>query len=1127
MTKKTFYFIILLIGIRNLTNAQELPLYITADQKRNNNFLLEITNYSYTSRGDDEICYTNLTMYSNPNRGFEYSSQSNEDSFSIKRFLIRNNIHNIYFKSISQDYRRCWPEWCCDGAIAAIEKTIPISKYCSTLSFKDYGENHHGDKEAESNIFFNYKVIPLHTLKTSDNNSAKFLPIDVKVPLIAKEGFDNNLYHYEYATEKKKKKRNFWSLLLVDDYDYNWQPLPAKFQQKQSIEVSAEDVLGSKARAEEMIGKPIYFRVVSYDKDTGLVCSSSEVLPLTVTQAAPFITIKNIQSPLCNSNETTATVTIQLSRKLLGSLEQYRKNKGAYLGEVFEKLSFSEKDVQILGKSSIGVNGLPEDLTEYFLQHDRIDNVVLTTATVTTNYQIDIMGYFYYLNKNGERKDIQLYTDDAQHKGIFTITVPQPLTAKAFPIDNRCFGDTQGKIEVRVLGGTPPYKYIKNGEPPVAIAGNFFSIENLASGVYTFTITDKNNCPMTSDNPLVVTVWGPKMPITIMNENTDLVTNVTGFGRADGKIEPIVMGGTLYNYNKNQYIATLYSSKGEISYSKRDLLSADNDIPKYRYVYENLEAGTYTFTVRDYYNCAIMKEITITEPPLLTASITATTTIGCNQNNNDPNNHYELYSNGVLSATVEGGVPPYKYFWKKLGRRVPLQGNDKPIIRGLSKGTYQLVVTDKNDNEATAFYTLTEPPRLMLSVTKSEMTCSAPNGGQATAIASGGTPPYTYLWNTGYSGAYITGLSAGKYFVTVSDSRGCSVQEKVVLSYPEEVEVNNAIITPVTCYEGNDGKIALTLSGGKGNINVSWYDAQGNLLSQRITNGGKTINGLKAGKYKAVFCDQSDCPALEQFYEVLQPEKTVINIPSQITICQGDSRSFDLSSAFPSATFRWTNSTGSLLSTEPTFAVSAKGIYKVEITDQKGCREATTFEVLQSDKVLEVDFLAATNAYYNYTVKLINLSHSITTQWVLPQEVTLIKEENGGAEVRFPKEGTYTIGLKGLLDGCEKTIYKTLWVEKDRLGIGKENSSKEVVIDDFKIVDNPNNGTFRIEVKLKKPAAIKIYGMDILGQMVIPPIEQPESTTFNIPVSNSRLSGQYLIILEAGGDVMVQKMIVH
>ena len=39
------------------------------------------------------------------------------------------------------------------------------------------------------------------TLKTSDNNSAKFLPIDVKVPLIVREGFDSDLYRYEYATQ--------------------------------------------------------------------------------------------------------------------------------------------------------------------------------------------------------------------------------------------------------------------------------------------------------------------------------------------------------------------------------------------------------------------------------------------------------------------------------------------------------------------------------------------------------------------------------------------------------------------------------------------------------------------------------------------------------------------------------------------------------------------------------------------------------------------------------------------------------------------------------------------------------------------------------------------------------------
>lgn len=1044
-----------------------------------------------------------------------------EKSDNFKDLIIDEKVRSKdFYLILKAEARRTTGVRRCRGASADIENLqVKIDAFCQYKTrFFPAGE------ATRIDVKITWRADPIHTITSKINNkSNSFLPIDVKVPIIAREGFDNDLYHYEYATEKELRR---WRFTWLDDY--NWEPLPAKFQQKQSIEVSAEDVLGSKARAEEMIGKPIYFRVVSYDKDTGLVCSSSEVLPLTVTQAAPFITIKNIQSPLCNSNETTATVTIQLSRKLLGSLEQYRENKGAYLGEVFEKLSFSEKDAQILGKSSIGVKGLPKDLTEYFLQHDHIDNVVLRTASVTTNYEIDIMGYFYYLNNNRQRDRIQLYTDDAQHKGIFTITVPKPLIASAFPTDNKCFGDTKGKIEVRVLGGTPPYKYVKNDEPPVTVGGNSFFLTNLPTGTYTLTITDKNDCQILKNgkvSPVVVKIGGPAKPITIVNEGEpDFVKHVSGYKRSNGSITTIITGGTPKKNDLLEYTVKIESDKGikrEIS-----LYETDSSIRGFKSTFEYLDAGTYTLTIIDGNDCTLTRKITITEPDELIINSIEATPISCNPRNSDPNNNSSINSNGTLTVNAKGGVPTYRYVWKRFNK--PYTETRDKTITDLVDGIYQVEVIDANENKAVGTYTLTYPDPLYLKVTKSEMTCSAPNGGQATAIVSGGTPPYTYLWNTGHSGAHITGLSAGKYFVTVSDSRGCSVQEKVVLSYPEEVEVNNAIITPVTCYEGNDGKIALTLSGGKGNISVSWYDAQGNLLSQRITNGGKTINGLKAGKYKAVFRDQSDCPALEQFYEVLQPEKTVINIPSQITICQGDSRSFDLSTAFPSATFRWTDSTGSLLSTEPTFTVSTKGNYKVEITDQKGCKEVATFEVSQSDKILEVDFLAATNSYYNYTVKLVSLSHSITTQWVLPREVTLIKEENGAAEVRFPNEGTYTIGLKGFLDGCEKTVYKTLWVEKDRLGIGKENTSKEVLIDDFGIFSNPNNGTFRIKVNLKRASAIKVYCIDILGREAFPAIEQPEGTTFDIPIENRRISaGQYLVILEAGGDVMVQKMIVN
>ena len=1097
-----------------------------------NKYTLEISDLTTTSHTRLRTCTNKSHVRFHYTNGKDYKEVFNLDGGDQKLPYNNYNISLDYDVKLIEIYRevidpvdkgfgtsccRCYHTSDAKGTIT------PTTVYCSHKKIRHNVQT--GNGYAKGAISFSYIIKPNHYITSViDNKTNSFLPIDVKVPIIAREGFDNDLYHYEYATDKKKRRWFTW----LDDY--NWKPLPAKFQQKQSIEVSAEDVLESKTKAEEMIGKPIYFRVVSYDKDTGLVCSSSEVLPLTVTQAAPFITIKNIQSPLCNSNETTATVTIQLSRKLLGSLEQYKKNREAYLGEVFNGFSFIKAGENEKGGD---IDGLPKDLTEYFLQHDHIDNVVLHTASVTTNYEIDIMGYFYYLN-NRQRDSIQLYTDDAQHKGRFTVAVPEPLNSSLYyKYDNQCFGESKGVIILEISGGTPPYKYIKNGEEPVLVDDNFvyddnfLYLSNLPSGTYTFTITDKNDCQILKNgvvSPVVVKIGGPAKPITIVNEGeADFVKHASGYKRSDGSITTIITGGTPKNAFM-KYIVKIESDKG-----MRRWISLYDIKPStrgFKSTFNNLRAGTYTLTIIDGNDCTLTRKITITEPDELIINSIEATPISCNPRNSDPNNNSSINSNGTLTVNAKGGVPTYRYVWKRFNK--PYTETRNKTITDLVDGIYQVEVIDANENKAVGTYTLTYPDPLYLKVTKSEMTCSAPNGGQATAIASGGTPPYTYLWNTGHTDAHITGLSAGKYFVTVSDSRGCSVQEKVVLSYPEEVEVVSTIITPVTCYEGNDGKIALTLSGGKGNISVSWYDAQGNLLSQRITNGGKTINGLKAGKYKAVFRDQSDCPALEQFYEVLQPEKTVINIPSQITICQGDSRSFDLSTAFPSATFRWTDSTGSLLSTEPTFTVSTKGNYKVEITDQKGCKEVATFEVSQSDKILEVDFLAATNSYYNYTVKLVSLSHSITTQWVLPREVTLIKEENGGAEVRFPKEGTYIIGLKGFLDGCEKTIYKTLWVEKDRLGIGKENTSKEVVIDDFGIFSNPNNGTFRIKVNLKRASAIKVYCIDILGREAFPAIEQPEGTTFDIPIENRRISaGQYLVILEAGGDVMVQKMIVN
>ncbi|MFZ4707402.1 MAG: right-handed parallel beta-helix repeat-containing protein [Bacteroidales bacterium] len=48
--------------------------------------------------------------------------------------------------------------------------------------------------------------------------------------------------------------------------------------------------------------------------------------------------------------------------------------------------------------------------------------------------------------------------------------------------------------------------------------------------------------------------------------------------------------------------------------------------------------------------------------------------------------------------------------------------------------------------------------------------CFGTTTGALSAIASGGTPPYTYLWNTGQTTADLTDIEAGTYSVTVSDA---------------------------------------------------------------------------------------------------------------------------------------------------------------------------------------------------------------------------------------------------------------------------------------------------------------------------------------------------------------------
>ena len=77
--------------------------------------------------------------------------------------------------------------------------------------------------------------------------------------------------------------------------------------------------------------------------------------------------------------------------------------------------------------------------------------------------------------------------------------------------------------------------------------------------------------------------------------------------------------------------------------------------------------------------------------------------------------------------------------------------------------------------------TITVTPGITLNCSATNGTCNNNNIGTATATASGGTAPYTYVWNTGWSNQTMN-AGPGTYNVVVTDANGCTADCSVTIT---------------------------------------------------------------------------------------------------------------------------------------------------------------------------------------------------------------------------------------------------------------------------------------------------------------------------------------------------------
>lgn len=157
---------------------------------------------------------------------------------------------------------------------------------------------------------------------------------------------------------------------------------------------------------------------------------------------------------------------------------------------------------------------------------------------------------------------------------------------------------------------------------------------------------------------------------------------------------------------------------------------------------------------------------------------------------------------GTLRVNPPGPEAQFSYLWNT--------GATTRALVGIPTGNYTATVTRISAGcTASAVGTLTEPTPLAVSLQAIQVKCFGESTGKITALASGGTGIKTYGWNTGANTASLTGVPAGAYTVTATDSKGCTISAGGIVAEPAVLTLAH-VFAPT----GSTFSATLTASGG-------------------------------------------------------------------------------------------------------------------------------------------------------------------------------------------------------------------------------------------------------------------------------------------------------------------------
>ena len=498
-----------------------------------------------------------------------------------------------------------------------------------------------------------------------------------------------------------------------------------------------------------------------------------------------------------------------------------------------------------------------------------------------------------------------------------TITInPNPTVAITSVTNASCFGTTDGSITASASGGTGTLSYAWNSSPAQFTP----TASNLGAGTYTVTVNDIKGCTAkdsgTVTQPTQITVTAAVADSVVCQGAT---TSLSSTGTTTSNLT--FTNSTPVFIPDSTVANGIVPVTSPISVSGLNMTSLSNGIANVKIIslthpfvgdlilrligpdgrsliLSNRRGGSgdnYTNTI---FSSSSASLITSATAPFSSTfkpdtSSTAAAAFGI-FNGLNPNGTWQLFvsdnapaDSGFLNSWSITFNNPLNFSWTStpagFTSSVKSPGTVTPSSLGLGTVTYHVVATNPITGcTASSNVSVLVNSTPSANADSTGVSCHGLSNGTAFVNVTGGTPPFTYSWNSSpvQTTQTATGLAPGNYTVTVTDTNHCSVSSTTTVTQPDTLTVSTSS-TNATCNGGTDGSVAAVASGGTTPYSYLWTN------TGSVNPAQATQNNLGAGTYNVTVTDNHGCTATGTA-TVSEPPAIVVSSFSPASGCTGD-----------------------------------------------------------------------------------------------------------------------------------------------------------------------------------------------------------------------------------------------